>query len=86
MTRPDDEDRMYETNRELGRAEQREIDRRVRWGMEQRAAEFERMRAAVQDPDYVARLAADMKAQGLVEVDNPMRREVRPRRGTEEGR
>lgn len=47
------------------------------------SGEFERMRAAIQDPSYVARLAADSKSQGLVEVDNPMRREVRPRRGTE---
>ena len=30
--------REYEMNRELGRAEQRAIERRVRWGMEQRAA------------------------------------------------
>lgn len=45
--------------------------------------EFEQMRAALRDPDYIARLAADSKSQGLVEVDNPMRREVRPRRGTE---
>lgn len=47
------------------------------------AAEFEQMRAALRDPDYVARLAADARTQGLVEVDNPLRREVRPRRGTE---
>jgi hypothetical protein len=47
------------------------------------AEEFERLQAAIRDPDYVARLLADEKAQGLVEVDNPMRREVRPRRGTE---
>ncbi len=45
--------------------------------------EFEQMRAALRDPDYLARLAADARTRGLVEVDNPMRREVRPRRGTE---
>jgi hypothetical protein len=45
--------------------------------------EFEQMRAAIQDPDYIKRLHADTKAMGMVEVDNPMRREVRPRRGTE---
>ena len=45
--------------------------------------EFEQMQAALRDPDYIARLAADAKTQGLVEVDNPMRREVRPRRGAE---
>lgn len=47
------------------------------------AEEFEQMLAAMRDPEYVARLAADTKAMGMVEVDNPMRREVRPRRGTE---
>jgi hypothetical protein len=47
------------------------------------AVEFAQMRAAIQDPDYIKRLAADTKAMGMVEVDNPMRREVRPRRGTE---
>ncbi|WP_454728817.1 hypothetical protein [Cellulosimicrobium protaetiae] len=37
------------------------------------------------DPDYRARLLADLAAvpAGTVEVDNPLRREVRPRRGTE---
>lgn len=45
--------------------------------------EFEQMRAAIQDPDYIKRLHADTKAMDMVEVDNPMRREVRPRRGTE---
>jgi hypothetical protein len=35
---PDDEDFEYEMNRELGRDEQREIDRRVRWAREQREA------------------------------------------------
>lgn len=45
--------------------------------------EFEQMLAAMRDPEYVARLAADVKAMGMVEVDNPMRREVRPRRGAE---
>lgn len=61
-------------------------DRDQRWMAETRVMtpeEFEQMRAAIQDPDYIARLAAEAKSQGLVEVDNPMRREVRPRRGTE---
>lgn len=45
--------------------------------------ECEQMRAAIQDPDYIKRLHADTKAMGMVEVDNPVRREARPRRGTE---
>lgn len=32
--------------------------------------------------DFRRRLSAD--AQGAVEVDNPLRRELRPRRGTDE--
>jgi hypothetical protein len=47
------------------------------------AEEFERMREAIRDPEYFARLVADAKVQDLVEVDNPMHREVRPRRGLE---
>ena len=43
--------------------------------------ELEQMRELMKDPEYLARLGqADM-----VEVDNPFRREVRPRRGTDEG-
>ena len=45
--------------------------------------EFEQMRGALRDPDYIKRLYADTKAMEMVEVDNPTRREVRPRRGAE---
>lgn len=36
---PDDESVEYEMNSELGRQEQREINRRVQWAREQRAKE-----------------------------------------------
>jgi hypothetical protein len=36
------------------------------------------------NPDYLRNLAEDAKRAGQVEVDNPLRREVRPRRGTAE--
>lgn len=48
--------------------------------------EVAQMRALANDPDYLRRLAADLHIAGMVEVDNPMRRELRPRRGTDEGR
>ena len=48
--------------------------------------EFAQLQAALKDPDYIRRLAEDAKRANMVEVDNPMRREVRPRRGTDEGK
>lgn len=48
-------------------------------------AEVAEWKAALLDPDYIRRLTEDAKTAGHVEVDNPMRREVRPRRGTDEG-
>lgn len=51
------------------------------WG----ARELEALRKAMADPDYLRRLAADVAAENMVEVDNPFRRELRPRRGTDEG-
>ena len=47
--------------------------------------ECEELRAALRDPDFVARMLADVARASQVEVDNPVRREVRPRRGTDEG-
>jgi hypothetical protein len=46
------------------------------------AEELTEMTAAFRDPDYLARLAADARTADMVEVDNPFRRELRPRRGT----
>lgn len=48
--------------------------------------EVAQMRELANDPDYLRRLAADLRIAGMVEVDNPMRRELRPRRGADEGR
>lgn len=45
--------------------------------------ELKQWRAALSDPDYLRRLAADVKRERMVEVDNPFRTELRPRRGTE---
>lgn len=45
--------------------------------------DFKQMQDALRDPDYVRRMLADAKAADMVEVDNPFRREVRPRRGRE---
>lgn len=44
--------------------------------------EFAEMRAALADPDYIRRLVEDAKTADMVEVDNPFRTELRPRRGT----
>lgn len=38
---------------------------------------------AMRDPGYQRRMLADAHAGQLVEVDNPFRTELRPRRGTE---
>jgi hypothetical protein len=46
--------------------------------------EHRQMREALADPDYVARLVADIRQANMVEVDNPFRTELRPRRGTED--
>lgn len=47
------------------------------------STELAQMRAAYQDSDYLARLAMDARVADMVEVDNPFRTELRPRRGTE---
>lgn len=44
--------------------------------------ELAEMRAALADPDYLSRMIADAKRSQMVEVDNPFRTELRPRRGT----
>jgi hypothetical protein len=49
------------------------------------SAEFAEMRAATADPDYIRRLIEDAKTADMVEVDNPFRTELRPRRGTDDG-
>lgn len=46
--------------------------------------ELSDLRDAMKNPEYLARLAADAKSADVVEVDNPFRREVRPRRGRED--
>lgn len=42
------------------------------------------MREALADPEYVRSMLADIKRAGMVEVDNPFRTELRPRRGSNE--
>lgn len=45
--------------------------------------ECAQLQLALQNPEYVSRLLADARAADMVEVDNPVRRETRPRRGRE---
>lgn len=47
------------------------------------ADELAQLLAAWRDPDYRARAQVDAARAGMVEVDNPMRRELRARRGTD---
>lgn len=49
------------------------------------AEEFRQLREALNNPEYVKSLIEDIKREKMVEVDNPFRTELRPRRGTENG-